>query len=125
MKSRILKLRITLVCAVAFISTHAANTPVDQGQQIFRFDSFGDEQLWTDTLRMHEVIQSSVTPTTALGVGLKVDATALPAGFLSTHDLNDPATTVELIRLNAVVGLVGSVRGTQLKSVVWSEGCGI
>src|SRR5215218_7736996 len=90
---------------------------VDQGQQIFRFDTFGDEQLWTDTLRMHEVIQSSVSPATALGVGLKVDATALPPNFLATHDLNSPATTVELIKLNAVVGLVGSVKGTQLKSV--------
>src|ERR671913_1277196 len=89
----------------------------DQGQQIFRFDTFGDEQLWTDTLRLHEVIQSSVSPTTALGVGLKVDAAALPADFLATHDLNSPATTVELIKLNAVVGVVGNVRGTQLKSL--------
>src|ERR671913_269028 len=89
----------------------------DQGQQIFRFDTFGDEQLWTDTLRLHEVIQSSVSPTTALGVGLKVDAAALPADFLATHDLNSPATTVELIKLNAVVGVVGDVRGTQLRSV--------
>jgi hypothetical protein len=117
MKSRILKGLIILLCAVAFISTQTANTAVDQGQQIFRFDTFGDEQLWTDTLRLHEVIQSSVSPATALSVGLKVDATALPADFLATHDLNDPATTVELIKLNAVVGLVGSVRGTQLKSV--------
>ena len=66
---------------------------------------------------MHEVIQSSVSPVTALGVGLKVDATALPANFLATRDLNSPTTTVELIKLNAVVGLVGTVRGTQLKSV--------
>ncbi len=66
---------------------------------------------------MHEVIQSSVSPATALAVGLKVDATALPANFLATRDLNSPATTVELIKLNAVVGLVSNVRGTQLKSV--------
>jgi mono/diheme cytochrome c family protein len=66
---------------------------------------------------MHEVIQSSVSPATALSVGLKVDSAALPANFLATHDLNSPATTVELIKLNAVVGLVGTVRGTQLKSV--------
>jgi len=116
-KSRILTSLVALLCAVAFITTQAANAPVDQGQQIFRFDTFGDEQLWTDTLRLHEVIQSSVSPVAALGVGLKVDATALPANFLSTHDLNDPATTVQLIKLNAVVGLAGTVRGTQLKSV--------
>jgi mono/diheme cytochrome c family protein len=87
------------------------------GKTIFRFDTFGDEQLWTDTLRMHEVIQSSVSPATALSVGLKVDSTAVPPNFLATHDLNSPATTVELIKLNAVVGLVGTVKGTQLKSV--------
>jgi mono/diheme cytochrome c family protein len=117
MKSRILTGVVMLFCAMAFISTRVANPQGDQGQQIFRFDTFGDEQLWTDTLRMHEVIQSSVSPATALAVGLKVDANALPANFLATRNLNDPATTVELIKLNAVVGLVGNVRGTQLKSV--------
>ena len=93
-----------------------AQPPAD-GQAIFRFDTFGDEQLWTDVLRLHTVIQSSISPIAALGVGLKVDAAALPPDFLSTHDLNDPATTVELIRHNAVVGLVGKVVGNQLKSV--------
>lgn len=117
MKVRVLLGLIGLLCGVIFVTTQAANAPADAGQQIFRFDTFGDEQLWTDTLRMHEVIQSSVSPATALSVGLKVDATALPADFLATHDLNDPATTVRLIKLNAVVGLVGDVRGTQLKSV--------
>jgi hypothetical protein len=90
--------------------------PID-GKAVFRFDTFGDEQLWTTVLRMHEVIQSSVSPVTALGVGLKVDSEVLPPDFLATHDLNDPATTVELIRLNAVVGLMGRVSGRKLKSV--------
>ena len=88
------------------------------GRTIFRFDTFGDEQLWTDVLRMHEVIESSVSPVTALAVGLKVDAAALPPDFLATHDLNDPATTVEVLRRNAVVGVVGRVSGGgKLKSV--------
>lgn len=91
--------------------------PADDGQFIFRFDTFGDEQLWTDVLRMHEVIQSSVSPVTALSVGLKVDASVLPPDFLATHDLNDPATTVELIRHNAVLGVVGTVEGDTLTSV--------
>src|SRR6187402_327017 len=51
---------------------------VEQGRQIFRFDTFGDETQWTDTLRMHEVIATAVDPVTALSVGLKVDAEALP-----------------------------------------------
>ena len=116
-KAIVLKLTIAVLFVVALVISQRAQGQMNQGQQIFRFDTFGDEQLWTDTLRLHEVIQSSVSPTTALAVGLKVDRAALPPNFLATHDLNSPATTVELIKLNAVVGLVGNVRGTQLKSV--------
>jgi mono/diheme cytochrome c family protein len=87
---------------------------VAEGKEIFRFDTFGDETFWTDTLRMHEVIQSAVDPTTALAVGLKVDAEALPpevvAGIQSgAVSLTDPATTVALLKLGAVVGVKGTV----------------
>jgi cytochrome c5 len=87
---------------------------VAQGKQIFRFDTFGDETQWTDTLRMHEVIRTAVDPTTALSVGLKVDAEALPAAVVAgiqsgSIDLRSPATTVALLKLNAVVGLKGTV----------------
>ena len=82
---------------------------VAQGKQIFRFDTFGDEQLWTDKLRLHEVVESKVDPTTALKVGLKVDADALPPGILKTVDLKSPATTVALLKMNAVVGLQATV----------------
>lgn len=82
---------------------------VAQGREIFRFDTFGDEQLWTDTLGIHEVIESSVSPVTALSVGLKVDSEKLPEGILETVDLNNPATTVSLIGLNAVIGIQGTV----------------
>jgi mono/diheme cytochrome c family protein len=116
-KAMVLKLTIAVLFVVALVVSQRAQGQTNQGQQIFRFDTFGDEQLWTDTLRLHEVIQSSVSPATALAVGLKVDRTALPPNFLATRDLNSPATTVELIKLNAVVGVVGNVRGTQLKSV--------
>jgi mono/diheme cytochrome c family protein len=91
--------------------------PAGDGQAIFRYDTFGDEQLWTDQLRMHEVIQSAVSPLAALGVGLNVDSEALPPGFLASHDLNDPATTVELIRLDAVIGIRGQVDAGTLTSV--------
>jgi mono/diheme cytochrome c family protein len=85
-----------------------------EGKSIFRFDTFGDETFWTDTLRMHEVIRSSVDPTTALSVGLKVDADALPEAVKSAiaHgqvDLKAPATTVTLLKLGAVVGVSGQV----------------
>jgi mono/diheme cytochrome c family protein len=83
------------------------------GREIFRFDTFGDEQLWTDTLRMHEAI-STVDPATALAVGLKVDVDALPRAVITALrnnqvDLTDPAVTIELLRLNAVVGVKGTV----------------
>jgi cytochrome c5 len=85
-----------------------------EGKEIFRFDTYGDETFWTDTLRMHEVIQAAVDPTTALAVGLKVDAEALPSEVVQgiqsgAISLTDPATTVALLKLNAVVGLKGTV----------------
>ena len=84
------------------------------GREVFRFDTFGDEQFWTSTARMHEVVQKSVSPATALSVGLKVDADAIPADVATAIkagkvDLNDPATTVTLLKLNAVVGLRGVI----------------
>ena len=87
---------------------------VEDGREIFRFDTFGDEVYWTDTLRMHEVVADGVSPATALAVGLKVDVDALPAAVqqaiaAGTVDLDDPATTVTLLSLDAVLGLKGTV----------------
>lgn len=79
------------------------------GQQIFRHDTYQDESYWTDQLRMHEVIQSSVDPMLALSVGLKVDSDAVPPDVLASADLTSPATTVALIGLGAVVGVEGQV----------------
>ena len=86
---------------------------VAEGRNTFRFDTFGDETKWTDALRMNEVV-STVDPTTALAVGLKVDSQALPravvAGILDhSISLTDPATTVALLKLNAVIGVKGTV----------------
>lgn len=87
---------------------------VEQGKQTFRFDTFGDETQWSDTLRMHEVIRTAVDPTTALSVGLKVDAEALPAAVVAgiqdgSISLTSPDTTVALLKLDAVVGVKGVV----------------
>ncbi len=86
---------------------------IAEGRQIFRFDTFGDETQWTDQLRMHEVV-ATVDPTTALSVGLKVDAEALPPDVVSgiqsgAISLTDPATTIALLKLDAVVGLKGTI----------------
>src|SRR5215203_1774188 len=98
-----------------------------QGKDIFRFETYGDESFWTDTLRIHEVITSAVDPTTALSVGLKVDAEALPAEVVQgiqngSISLTDPATTVALLKLNAVVGLKGTVETVNGKDTLTAVG---
>jgi mono/diheme cytochrome c family protein len=82
---------------------------IAEGQKAFRFDTFGDEQLWTDKLRLHEVVETTVDPTTALKVGIKVDADVLPPGILGKVDLKSPATTVALLKMNAIVGLQATI----------------
>lgn len=99
---------------MADVSANVSPQNIAAGRQIFRFDTFEDEQFWTDTARMHEVVQKSVSPKTALSVGLKVDADAIPADVAAAIkagqvNLDDPATTVTLLKLNAVVGLKGTV----------------
>ncbi len=99
--------------AAQVAATPAPDSTAD-GQRIFRHETFGDEQFWTDTARMQEVIQASVSPKVALSVGLKVDAEAVPpdvaAGIKSGKvDLTSPATTVALLKLGAVVGVEGRV----------------
>ena len=109
---------LVVLTAVIIGSASRTSAQPQDGQAIFRFDTFGDEQLWTDLLRMHEAV-STVDPTTALAVGLKVDADALPASVIAALragqvDLTDPAVTIELLRLNAVVGLKGTVDNGRL-----------
>jgi mono/diheme cytochrome c family protein len=100
---------------------------VAEGKQIFRYDTFGDEARWTDTLQMHTVIATAVDPTTALSVGLKVDSEALPASLVAgiqngSVDLHDPATTVALLKLDAVVGLKGTVETVNGQDVLTRVG---
>lgn len=101
----------------------AFNPPtIAQGRQIFRFDTFGNETFWTDTAALHTRISEAVTPTVALGVGLKVDSDALPAGLKADLvagdvNLNSTATTIALLGFNAVVGVVGQVEDGKLVRV--------
>ncbi len=91
-----------------------------EGRETFRFDTFGDEAFWGDTLRLHEAIAGKknggtgpgVSPNTAIAVGLKVDKRALPRSLKrkirqEKIDLDDPATTLALLKLDAVIGLKG------------------
>ena len=100
---------------------------VAEGKNIFRFQTFGNETFWTDTLRMHEVIRTGVDPITALSVGLKVDTDSLPPAVVQgvqngTISLTDPATTVALLKLNAVVGLKGTVETINGQDVLTKVG---
>jgi hypothetical protein len=101
------------------VTANATNL-VLQGQQIFRFDTFGDEAFWGDMLNLHLAIEGSqhggqgagLSPNAALMAGLKVDADAVPNNVLEQvkHgdvNLNDPAVTLTLLKANAVVGVTG------------------
>jgi hypothetical protein len=84
---------------------------VTAGRQIFRFDTFGDEAFWGGQLRLHQAV-AQLSPSQALGLGLKVDSQALSPQVIEAikHgriDLNDPAVTLQLIKQQAVLGVVG------------------
>ncbi len=118
-----------LACGGSDSDTDAADQAalVEQGRQVFRYDTFGDELQWTDTLRMHEVISAAVDPVTAMSVGLKVDAEALPAAVVQgiqngSIDLKSPATTIALLKLDAVVGLKGTVETVDGKDALTRVG---
>src|SRR3954453_4897063 len=103
-----------------------------EGRRIFRHDTFGDEAFWGGTLQLHKAIEGEqhggvgpgVSPKTALAVGLKVDAKRIPAAVAKAIkagkvDLDDPATTLALLKLDAVIGVKGRFTrdGKQLKAM--------
>jgi len=104
---------------------------VKEGRKTFRFDTFGDETFWGQTLQLHRAVAGAanggvgpgLSPAQALALGLKVDVQALPQSLqhalqLGQVDLNDPAVTVELLRLKSIVGVTGFVtQQGQLESI--------
>lgn len=105
------------------ISNYAQDM-LKQGKQTFRYDTFGDKEFWGTTLRLHQAIAGEklggigpgVSPKTALAVGLKVDLDALPSSLVDQLkagkvNLDDPATTLALLKLNSVVGVTGYFDG--------------
>jgi len=104
-------------------SAVAETQMIEEGKQIFRFDTFGSEAFWGDTLRLHEAV-ATLSPAQALGWGLKVDSDALPAEVIEQLqagkiDVNDPAVTLTLLSLDAVVGVNGHLdaSGKKLTSI--------
>jgi len=107
-----------------------ASRMLEEGRRIFRYDTFGDEAFWGDTLKLHNAIAGAqhggvgpgVSPKTALSVGLKVDMDAVPAAVAAgikagTVNLDDPANTLALLKANAVVGVTGRFNGDRLQSI--------
>src|SRR4030095_7566189 len=97
---------------------------IEEGRRIFRFDTFGDEAFWGDTLKLHQAIAGAklggvgpgVSPKPPRAVVLKVDMEALPADLVEQIkagkvNLDDPATTIALLKLNSVVGVTGFFSG--------------
>jgi hypothetical protein len=102
------------------------------GQRTFRFDTFGSEDFWGGALKLHRAIEGErfggvgpgVSPKKALGLGLKVDAAAVPKAIADAikagkANLDDPANTLALLKANAVVGVTGffEADGTRLRAV--------
>jgi len=104
---------------------------IEEGRQTFRFDTFGDEAFWGDALHLHRAIEGTkfggvgpgVSPAIALALGLKVDQDALPQSLVQQIkqgqvNLNDPAVTLALLKLNAVIGITGRFKSDgSLKSM--------
>ena len=133
---------LVLFSARAFRTVHAegdgvvgsAAKTIAEGRQTFRFDTFGDQTFWGDVLQLHLAIEGSrfggvgsgVSPLTALALGFKVDSQSLPGSLRDqlrqgSVNLNDPAVTLALLKLNAVVGLTGFFNDSGGLSSIWIQ----
>jgi hypothetical protein len=112
--------RVTAQARPADTAADDAMKMFNDGRRIFRSDTFGDEEFWGDKLKLHLAVEGSkfggvgpgLSPKMALAVGLKVDSAVLPQALIDQLkqgqvDLNDPANTLALLKLNAVVGVTG------------------
>jgi len=129
----------TLVASTPVVSLeHAGNDDeradrmLAEGQRTFRFDTFGSEDFWGGSVKLHQAIEGErlsgvgpgLSPKKALGLGLKVDAAAVPKAMADLikagkANLDDPAVTLALLKANAVVGVTGffNQEGTRLRAV--------
>src|SRR5690349_2861545 len=111
----------TLIKDTPDATTRNADKMLEEGRQIFRYETFGDEAYWTDELQLHKAIAgeknggvgAGLSPKAALGAGLKVDMDVIPADVAAAIkagkvNLDDPAVTLTLLQLNAVVGVKGT-----------------
>ena len=115
-------LALALVSAVMggcrqFPDTQPTSDLERQGREIFRYDTFGDEKFWTDTARLHEVVNEHIQPLEALSLGLKVDMDRLNLFRFLIHNPFGTSGTRELLRQNAVVGVKATVEGGRITRI--------
>jgi hypothetical protein len=97
-----------------------AGRMLKDGRKIFRYDTFGSEAFWGGQLQLHKAILGEkgggvgpgLTPNQALKTGLKVDIGKLPRALVAVIQetaisLENPETTVALLKADAVVGVQG------------------
>lgn len=97
-----------------FSSREGSPPPVDRaewGRSVFRFETFGNERFWSDTLGLAEgLARLKITPNALLAVGVQLDGDKLPSDFrrsdVGNGPYTDPRATRRLLDANAVIGLV-------------------
>src|SRR5687768_490267 len=116
---RLLLLATALVLPACrqFPETKPATDLARQGQAVFRDDTFGNEKFWTDTARLHEVIENGIQPLEALALGLKVDMDRLNLAKFVIHNPFGVGGTKELLRQHAVVGLRAQFDGDRITRI--------
>lgn len=125
-----LALGTSLAVAQSENESEKHSNAISRGQRIFRYETFGSEVYWGDQLKLHDAIKGAknggvgpgLSPKAALAAGLKVDVNELPRSIQEAIragkvDLDDPSTTVVLLKHDAVVGVKGFFKGNNLKSV--------
>ena len=113
----LLALSLSPAACRQFPETRVSNDLERQGRDIFRDDTFGDEKFWTDTARLHEVVDRHIQPLEALGLGLKVDMDRLNLLKFVLHNPFSTGGTAELLRQNAVVGLRATVEDGRITRI--------
>jgi hypothetical protein len=112
-----LAVALTALGCRQFPETEVTNDLERQGREIFRDDTFGDEKFWTDTARLHEIVDRHIQPLEALGLGLKVDMDRLNLLKFVLHNPFGTGGTRELLRQNAVVGIRATVEDGRITRI--------
>jgi len=138
MTSKRALIALMLIAGAAGVLAHRARTFDDvidgnaermmrEGRRIFRYDTFGDEAFWGGALKLHRAIAGArlggvgpgVSPATALAVGLKVDAEALPSEVLQAIRSGPLYLVLIVAQLGIVYVLSARVQRLSASTASW------